>query len=133
MKNICSFLNNYMIPKQFEHAPVIDKIASALFGKINRVKEDENAIRRVLLNCTPFPPFIQNRTTYINNIPDHVVIKLLHAYIADGGTRTFKNILDPESDIPVSESDSDSISENEPFYHNCVDYESDIQEHSGEQ
>ena len=50
-----------------------------------------------------------------------MVIELLNSYIADGGTREFKDILDPPSDDPISDSDDEIVSK----YIHYIDYSSD--------
>ena len=84
-------------------------LIKCLFKKIDKIKENETSIKKLLVNNIPFPPIINERSVYIKHITDNMVIDLLNSYIADGGKRTFKTILEPTSEVELTDiTDSDS-------------------------
>jgi hypothetical protein len=118
MEHLISFLKLHLIPPDFKNTSVIKQLANALFKDINGARESNEFIRRLLISYIPTPPIIRD-PEYGCHISDTLIADLLCAYIGDGGTRDFKNILDPDSDTIVTDSDSD---ESDVTYHEYVDY-----------
>lgn len=121
-KRLINFLSTYVIPKNFRKSKTLKTLADHLFKKLEIIDEDEHKIKKLILGVTPLPPFIKHSLVDLNNIDDEMITELLNSYIADGGTREFKDILDPPSDEPISDSDNEEEVVNK--YIHYIDYSS---------
>jgi len=106
-KRIINFLSLYIIPKTFKKSDSLIIIADNIFKRMETIDDDEYKIKQFILSITPLPPFIKHNSIDVEKITDEMVTELLNSYIADGGTRIFKDILDPDSEEQITDSDEE--------------------------
>lgn len=114
-KHIINYLSTYIVPKNFKKSKSLITLADHLFKRIDIIDEDDTKIKNLIINITPLPPFVKHSLININKISDEMVTELLNSYISDGGSREFKDILDPDSEEPISDSD-DGVDNNYVYY-----------------
>lgn len=109
MEHLVHFTKEYLTPSIFiSDDKSIHYISDYLFKKLNTIKENEENIRKLLLICSPLPPYIKQRKDEIKRyITYEMIIEVLNSYIADGGNRDFKSILNPDSEVSISDSEPD--------------------------
>jgi len=119
-EHIKSFLTTHIIHSSYVSYEFVNRMSERLFTSLTNmnVQEEEDVIQ-LCLDVLPV-----NRSTFNNiNITSDMVIEILNAYILDGGIRDFKNILDPDSEVIVSDSESDDDKEHTHLQHIHYSYD----------
>jgi len=85
-------------------------MAISLYEKIDSLQtEHDFVVAELLISIIPLSPFISSIASITQQIPTNLINEMLLAYIADGGTRPFKNILDPDSEESISSFSDDVV------------------------
>lgn len=127
-KRLINYVSTYIMPKAFQKSKAVAILANHLFKKLNIVEENEDKIKLLLLSLSPIPPFVNRDLIGLNSIDDEMVTEVLNCYIADGGIREFKDILDPDTEEPISDSEDEVDNEVDNKYIHPLHIDSDSEE-----
>ena len=102
-EHLSIFLTTYIIHKSYAQCELVKIMADRLFTILNTIDENEDVIIHAIADLLPINRGVFN---YIN-ITSEMVIDALNAYVLDGGSRDFKNMIDPDSEVVISDSEND--------------------------